>query len=85
MLLLFELGELFICYSICEHRVPNVTWWSLSQMIHKMVSASGYLVATVAVLLWYAVNSVKMLSVKGLDVSNILILHEWSEGVALES
>jgi hypothetical protein len=54
-------------------------------MIHKMVSASGYLVATVAVLLWYAVNSVKMLSVKGLDVSNILILHEWSEGVALES
>jgi hypothetical protein len=52
MLLLFELDELFIRYSIFEHWVRNVTWWSLSQMMHKKVSASEYLVAAVAVMLW---------------------------------
>jgi hypothetical protein len=72
MLLLFESDELLIRYSIYEHSIRNVARRSLSQMAHKTVSAHEYLVAAIAVMLWEAVNSVKMLSVEGLDVSNLL-------------
>lgn len=62
ILLLFQLDGLLVRYLLCEHRCRNFTRRPPPDMGIKLASVVKHLVTTAAVIFWWSMNSIEMLS-----------------------
>ena len=62
ILFLFQLNGLLVRYLLCEHRRHNFTRRPASDMGVKLASAVKHLVTTAAIILWWSMDSIEMLS-----------------------